>query len=1222
MFKTKKALFGVILCFAMMLCLSVGVMFAMPITAYADGDVKMTFSVKGWADSTASGVIDDETSGVSDTGIAAVMNNYYPKTGRFLNRATNSNSNFYIYNTDEIPGSITSITITGKIDDSNYFQNNMYAAVACESQSDVRESSYGIAGVGSEEGFSWTFTGDEGYTYFKLYSDERFSTGNIGETVITVTYTPKTTTRKLDSIYVDGTASKLKYNVGEEFDPTGLKIMGRYDDILGDTEITSGITWSFEPETLSADTTQVSVTAQFKEFTSEAKIVNGLTVTVPVHVYDILPQDFPVGVPGYMQNGWTNGNSQIFLHNITDLYLDNDVLLSKYKVLTESDGNYVYIDSVNGKYITFCMKEGVLEKINLFGFTSTQNGDYVPQPTIADILEKAESGFPTSTSLEVSPDGAWVNSTNTSATVFVYGNFFVFKDWSNPTVQTGPVTTSVVAKNGDNYQATFVNGTITFNMSDGKLVSISFEHIKDNYASLDGTYSAPAPTVTISNIIATNSDFPTSNADAPANAWVSDNGHTLYTNGICLYSDTIDNEVVGLKEIVIKNGDSYYYTHESATITFNMKNGVLISISLSNVVGDYTGSYAPASAVTVADILGTVEGGFPSSDDGNAPSNSWLNSNNEKMFSCEGDLYVGGESDGDFVLLANTELTKDGNNYKCMKDDATVTFIMSDSGALTSIRIDGLIDCDKLNGPYSAPHVHNFTYSANSNVLTATCDNLDSKCTLPECKLTLTLTAPTSLAFDNNPKAFTFADGEATAWTTAGLELPTIFYNIKQSGQSSYLPLMGTLKFVGDYMAQVTVDGKTASALFNISQAEVDKPQEDTTVFTYNGNPQTYNIAPNELYSIDGNEKTDAGNYIVTVSLRDKTNYKWKSADSEDLTFDFVIGKATGIITVNQLQVIVTYGEAVILPIATSNFGTVTCDTLATDLVDAGSYNVFYTLDGTSNYFGATKKVIVVINKAEVNKPTLDTTNFVYTGSPLTYTVAENTLYTVSGNEQTEVGEYIVTVSLNDKNNYEWNDSTTDDLQFNFIIKQAKIDKPVDEDKKEIVDPYVVIIDSEKGIDPNAVLVIKIVSTEVVEDVEKVELVLNENSAIGENEKIYGIYDAKLLIDGVEQQPDGNIKIKMLIPEELNGKQFKLYHIHNGTEVIQIENYTNTGDGYIAFETDKLSQFAFVAENPPANGLSIGAIIAIVIASVVVLGAIVFIIIIVAKKKKEKNENK
>ena len=44
--------------------------------------------------------------------------------------------------------------------------------------------------------------------------------------------------------------------------------------------------------------------------------------------------------------------------------------------------------------------------------------------------------------------------------------------------------------------------------------------------------------------------------------------------------------------------------------------------------------------------------------------------------------------------------------------------------------------------------------------------------------------------------------------------------------------------------------------------------------------------------------------------------------------------------------------------------------------------------------------------------------------------------YTVSGNKQTEIGKYTVTVSLRDKENTIWEDGTTDDLTFNFEIKR------------------------------------------------------------------------------------------------------------------------------------------------------------------------------------------
>ena len=120
-------------------------------------------------------------------------------------------------------------------------------------------------------------------------------------------------------------------------------------------------------------------------------------------------------------------------------------------------------------------------------------------------------------------------------------------------------------------------------------------------------------------------------------------------------------------------------------------------------------------------------------------------------------------------------------------------------------------------------HTHSFTYAASGAVLTATCGN--EGCTLPGGKVTLTLTAPASLAYDGNVKSFTFADGEAAAWKAAvGSDAPTIFYYVKQSGQSAYMPLLGNLKDVGNYMAEIVVDKKAARVEFTITKAAADAP--------------------------------------------------------------------------------------------------------------------------------------------------------------------------------------------------------------------------------------------------------------------------------------------------------------------------------------------------------------------------------------------------------------
>ncbi len=82
----------------------------------------------------------------------------------------------------------------------------------------------------------------------------------------------------LQSLTVSGTPTKTTYEAGEEFDPAGLTVTGTYST-SGSKTVTSGITWTFDPETLTAGTTSVSVTAKVGSVESAAYTVTGLTVT-------------------------------------------------------------------------------------------------------------------------------------------------------------------------------------------------------------------------------------------------------------------------------------------------------------------------------------------------------------------------------------------------------------------------------------------------------------------------------------------------------------------------------------------------------------------------------------------------------------------------------------------------------------------------------------------------------------------------------------------------------------------------------------------------------------------------------------------------------------------------------------------------------------------------------------------------------------------------------
>ncbi len=90
----------------------------------------------------------------------------------------------------------------------------------------------------------------------------------------------------------------------------------------------------------------------------------------------------------------------------------------------------------------------------------------------------------------------------------------------------------------------------------------------------------------------------------------------------------------------------------------------------------------------------------------------------------------------------------------------------------------------------------------------------------------------------------------------------------------------------------------------------------------------------------------------------------------------------------------------------------------------------------------------LVIDKKAVAAPEKDDTIFTYDGSAKTYTVAGSTLYTVSGNTQTNAGDYKVTIALTDKVNYKWSTTnSSDDLSYDFAIAPQTVNEPAEDTK-------------------------------------------------------------------------------------------------------------------------------------------------------------------------------
>ncbi len=102
----------------------------------------------------------------------------------------------------------------------------------------------------------------------------------------------------------------------------------------------------------------------------------------------------------------------------------------------------------------------------------------------------------------------------------------------------------------------------------------------------------------------------------------------------------------------------------------------------------------------------------------------------------------------------------------------------------------------------------------------------------------------------------------------------------------------------GEYEGTIVVttsDGAThtVSVTLTVAKKSIPVPSKDNMKYTYTGEDQTYQVTANEAYTVTGNVKKDAGEYTVTIGLKDKANTIWADKDNaDDLEYAFVIYKA------------------------------------------------------------------------------------------------------------------------------------------------------------------------------------------------------------------------------------------------------------------------------------------------------------------------------------------
>ncbi|MBE5764457.1 MAG: hypothetical protein E7339_02505 [Clostridiales bacterium] len=181
-----------------------------------------------------------------------------------------------------------------------------------------------------------------------------------------------------------------------------------------------------------------------------------------------------------------------------------------------------------------------------------------------------------------------------------------------------------------------------------------------------------------------------------------------------------------------------------------------------------------------------------------------------------------------------------------------------------------------------------------------------------------------------------------------------------------------------------------------------------------------------------GNAPVNAGEYTVTITVKDSAHYTL-GTQPDSLVRTIVIAKA-------DVDTVVSYDATYLdtlglLELPTSEFGVWTWEAGNDALVgNAGEReHVAVFTSNSANHNSLKRSFKVTVAKKEISKPTLEVNSFVYTGSAFEL-LGETDLYTVKGNVQTDVGNYTITVTLKDANNYVWSAQSADPT---FAITQA-----------------------------------------------------------------------------------------------------------------------------------------------------------------------------------------
>jgi len=381
--------------------------------------------------------------------------------------------------------------------------------------------------------------------------------------------------------------------------------------------------------------------------------------------------------------------------------------------------------------------------------------------------------------------------------------------------------------------------------------------------------------------------------------------------------------------------------------------------------------------------------------------------------------------------------------------------------------------------------------ASGSQIFTYSLDDTDNYCWDEEGDPTASIT----FTFKILKRSITAPSETAATYIYTGKEKTYLFSAEPQEDKELYYSVSDDKRTIaGSQQVTVTLlhkddtywgadeeDTEDKKYLFTVEKQAVVPPTASTQALIFNvvvngltfePKSQKYSFSKEEgdptLYTVDDAacSKSASGTTFITVSLKDKANYKWsepQAGESEDLSYPFTIEKrAVTVPTENS-----AFTESYVYKNADITFALTNVEQMYVTITnrtrqDAGIYTgddavkIDLTYPDDTYWAGSDPRSTETISydfkiaPKPITKPTKHNDQsdpYVYDGGEKTYTFAsgfDGELMTASNLTRTVAGEQTVTVSLN-STNYAWKediDYSLDDLKYTFTIEKAPVVKP------------------------------------------------------------------------------------------------------------------------------------------------------------------------------------